>query len=315
MSKSIANVVIATDSFSTLVTRVNQIADAMTFEVITANGSSSGATTTGNGSIVGIFAANTLSADVLRGGTVNASANLVVSSNLQLTGTTTTVNSNFIANNTSFTVYSTNTILSGSNVNINSTTTVSGTLRIPAIANVTGNVVINNSNTYINVTNTTITGGTLDLSANSITVGANNTTVTANVNINGKLAVGNTISYNAAQFGNNGIYGGQYFVRNANLGATTGTPILIWSYAKENFTLANIYTVAKTLSGGNVQSSHAALLTNGTDAYMTVYATLAAPNTSNVGVLTANTDVSNVNLYYTQTSANSSISLNITLNV
>src|SRR4051812_37605658 len=54
--------------------------------VVTANGSANGALTTGNGYVSGIFGASVVAAGMIRGGSVNASANLIVGSNTWVNG-------------------------------------------------------------------------------------------------------------------------------------------------------------------------------------------------------------------------------------
>src|ERR1035437_8474399 len=70
------------DTPITLITLANTIVDTLATEVVTANASLNGALTSGNGYVSGIFGASMLVAGELRGGSVNASANLVLSSNI-----------------------------------------------------------------------------------------------------------------------------------------------------------------------------------------------------------------------------------------
>ena len=82
MAKSVANVVVSTDTFASWVARTNQLADAMTLFTVTVEANTTGAGVTGNGFVTGILSANTFAAgDVLRGGSVATSANLNITSN------------------------------------------------------------------------------------------------------------------------------------------------------------------------------------------------------------------------------------------
>ena len=77
-----ANVVVETDTFRDWLDRTNQLIYVLSTDVVTAKANSTGAVTTGNAHVNGIFSANTLVAKTaLRGGTVAASANLDISSN------------------------------------------------------------------------------------------------------------------------------------------------------------------------------------------------------------------------------------------
>ena len=77
MARSVANVVVSTDTFANWIGKTNQLADAMSVYTVTVDSTANGANVSGNGFVVGILQANTLAAgDVLRGGSVNASANL-----------------------------------------------------------------------------------------------------------------------------------------------------------------------------------------------------------------------------------------------
>ena len=87
MARSVANVVVSTDTFANWIGKTNQLADAMSVYTVTVDSTANGANVSGNGFVVGILQANTLAAgDVLRGGSVNASANLNITSNTRFTG-------------------------------------------------------------------------------------------------------------------------------------------------------------------------------------------------------------------------------------
>lgn len=86
MAKSITPVNITTETFGVLYTRLNEVINAISTEVVTANSSANGALTVGNGYVQGIFGANVLYAvSELRGGNGASSGNLVVSSNANFT--------------------------------------------------------------------------------------------------------------------------------------------------------------------------------------------------------------------------------------
>lgn len=71
-------------NFTALYAAVNAVINAIATEVVTANNSAAGATTIGNGFVVGIFGATTLITSGLRGGNSSASNTLNVVSNLAI---------------------------------------------------------------------------------------------------------------------------------------------------------------------------------------------------------------------------------------
>jgi len=317
MSKSIAEVVVSTDSFSTLITRVNQIADAMSYEVVTANSSSTGSTTTGNAAVVGILSSNTLAVTTsLRGGTVSTPGNLYMTSNVVVSNGVLTVNSSMTVNNTTTGLYSNNATIGGNNLTISSSnTTVTGNTALVGSVFANSDFYINNSNTYIDSYSMTVTGSTIELNPTQLIINATATTISSNTVIDGELAVANTVTISGGiLFGPGGILGQQTFAAIPNLGANTTSPQLVWTYPKSGFTLANMYTVVRSSTAANVQSTQASVICNGVDAYMTVFAVLAAPNTANLGIFSIGTDAANVYMYYTQNQPNSIVTLNITLN-
>ena len=101
----------STDRFSTLFIRVNELVNSLNTEIITANNLANGSPSTGNAYLVGIFAASTLATSTIRGGNVQASGNLAVTTNVNFSGaklvmsgtSSLTIGSNLQANSTEFT--------------------------------------------------------------------------------------------------------------------------------------------------------------------------------------------------------------------
>lgn len=81
MSRLISNVEVATDTFDSWRVKTNQLANAFG-DTVTLIRNSTGEATTGNGFVVGILGANTLTATTLRGGNVATTTVLTVTSNL-----------------------------------------------------------------------------------------------------------------------------------------------------------------------------------------------------------------------------------------
>lgn len=200
MSKPIANVNPNYDTWATLLERVNQMAETFTVQAVTTFANTSGASTTGNGFVVGIFGATTLFAGTdLRGGTVGASANLAISSNAIFNALARFTNTAVFVGNTTF-LASNTTNVSGNNFVINANTVASNTFTFngPVVSSntfahtgpsfsVSGNVSITNANTTITSTNLTVDSATAFLKAivTSNTVALNGATTANTLQVNG----------------------------------------------------------------------------------------------------------------------------------
>lgn len=86
MAKVITPVNVTTDTFSVLIAQVNALIDAISTEIVTANNEPNGSLTTGNGYVNGIFSSVTFAANTIRGGNVQSSQPLTISSNVNVTG-------------------------------------------------------------------------------------------------------------------------------------------------------------------------------------------------------------------------------------
>lgn len=313
MAKSFANVIIATDTFATWLGRTNQLCDAMSVEVITANTSVDGANTTGNTNLVGIFSANTIAAgNGLRGGTVNASANLTISSNAAFAGGNTSFSSNvYIQNDTSI-INAVSTQVNGGTVTINSNTVVAGNLSFTGTrATFTGNVLFNSANATLSSQVTNITSNTLNIDSNTFIVSSNNLTVTSNVEFNGEIVTNDPLTvYDDI---NLSTVGKMTFAANTDLGASVGSPISVYSWARTDYSGASIVARASDILDSKKRMSQMLVVSSNTDVYMTEYATLHAPSSANLGVFSINSNTTHVILRYTQTEASESLLLNITL--
>ena len=91
---------------------------------------------------------------------------------------------------------------------------------------------------------------------------------------------------------------------NSNLGATVGSPLLVYSFPKTTYSSAKITSQVKT-SGGNTQISEIVLAHDTTTPYITVYATVASPIGANNGIYSVAINNANVELSFTQTSSSS----------
>jgi hypothetical protein len=82
MSKTITTVNTSSDTFQIWIDRTNEVINAISTEVLTANSNANGSVTTGNSFLSGIFHATTLTASTLRGGNVQTSDTLTITSNV-----------------------------------------------------------------------------------------------------------------------------------------------------------------------------------------------------------------------------------------
>lgn len=310
MAKNIANVVIATDTFSSWITKTNQLLTALGTEVITANTSNDGANTTGNTNLIGIFGANTVAVGTaLRGGTVNAAANLAITSNVVVSG----ANANFTANlnvtNSATSINAVAMYVTGPTLTISSNTTASGNLAVTgAQLSVSANAVYTGANTTVQSTNFNVTSNTTTVSGNNFNITGTTSTISSNVTFSG--LVNATANVNIT---GDVLYGTRVRITgtsNSDLGATTGAAINVASWPI-TWNAADVITRA-----GNTTATRASkilVVSNNTDAYMTEYAVLNAPTNANLGVYTVTANTTDVILRFTPYVANLSLNLNINL--
>ena len=310
MAKSINQIVIATDTFSSLITRTNQVISALGSEIITANSSNDGANTTGNTNLIGIFGANTIAVGTgIRGGTVNAAANLNVSSNVLFTGANAAFNANVNLTNSATSINAVAMYITGPTLTIGSNTTVSGNLVVSGSqTTVSGNAVFTG-------TNTTVQSLTFNIASNTTIVSGNSFNITgATANIGAQTTFSNNITATAnATFNGDVLYSTRTRitgVSNTDIGSTTGAAINVASWPI-GWNSADVLTrVGNTTS---TRASKILVVSNNADAYMTEYAVLHAPTTANLGVYTVTANTTDVILRFTPYVANLSLNLNIHL--
>lgn len=310
MAKTINQVVIATDTFSSLITRTNQVISALGTEIITANTSNDGANTTGNTNLIGIFSANTISVgNALRGGTVNAAANLAVTSNVAFSGANASFTSNVNINNSATTVNAVAMYITGPTLTLSSNTTASGNIALTgAQLTVGSNAVYTGANTTVQSTNFNVTSNTSTFSGNTVTFSGANVAIASNTTFSGLVNATANVNISSELF-----YGSRMRVTgvsNTDLGATTGAAINVASWPIA-WSSADIHTRA-----GNTTSTRASkilVVSSGNNAYMTEYAVLHSPTTANLGVYSISANTTDVILRFTPYVANMSLSLNINL--
>lgn len=314
MAKNITPIVIATDTFSSLITKTNQIISTLGSEIITANSSNDGANTTGNTNLIGIFGANTIAVgSSIRGGTVNAAANLTVSSNVIFTGANAAFSSNLNITNAVTSINAIAMNVTGPTLNVSSNSTFNANVTL------TGNRIVVGSNANFTGANTTlgsntinITGNTLSISSNTVNITSNGVNITSNTLFTGSVEVTDNITMMGEwRHGPDGMDGIQTHVSNTDLGASTGSPLNVYSWEMMMYKGGDFTSVIK--NGSTSRVSKFLIVTDGTNAYLTEYATLHSPPSSNLGVYSISANTTHALLRFNQTAPNSQLTLNVSL--
>ena len=243
------------------------------------------------------------------------------------------------SNTGAFNLETLNTVANSITSNVTTAFTVNGSGNIAFRA---ANTTIGNTSVYgLRVTNdgttttTTIGGNVATIAANlsitaaqaniaSVTVNTANTTLagagnlsitTANVNITSNVYfTGANVTFGTSANFANVINQSSDFVSavvaNSDIGTGTLSAINVYSYDKTLYSAAEITAVAK--NGGSTQIQKMLIVDDGSsNVYSTVYGTVAAPNTANVGIFSTTVVGSNVVLKFQQTLNNSAVKLKI----
>lgn len=239
MAQQISNVYIATDTFASWVDKTNQGLHLLSTFAVTTTNTAAGALTTGNGSVNGIFSANTIVAGAqLRGGNVTTSNTLFVISTVDVQNT--------FSNAVTIAANLTISAAAGRTANVNTPTEFRANVHIVSSA---ANVWINSTKASVVTTNTDFYGTELAVFNNtaggsrvlSIVSGSNNVTFNTNnytINTTNTLTatVGNAaIVASNTTIGNSSVFG----VRVTNDTVTTSVTI-----AGNQSTIASNLTVS-----------------------------------------------------------------------
>lgn len=208
MAKQIANVDTGTYTFQNWVDATNQALSLLSTAVLTAAVDPSLIETSGTGPLytngvsrVGyshvngfMSADNLVAVSALRGGNVNTSANLNITSNAILTGTTLSVTSNVIATGANISITSANIAAGGGSLNITSNTNISGRVNItgtPASGHaISGNVLFDTDVLIVDSVNNRV--GILKVPTTALDV--NGAITTVNLSVTTTLtSTGNTL--------------------------------------------------------------------------------------------------------------------------
>jgi uncharacterized protein involved in tellurium resistance len=216
------------------------------------------------------------------------------------------VGANVVANATTVLVGNAtfNTAIGNGSITASANLTITPTSHLVVVgaATVSSNVALANT--------LTVTGNT-NLSNTLTVTGA--TTLSSTLGVTGATALANTLAVTGpATHANIVTFKTEHVVdvfANGNLGATTGSDLLIFQFAKADYSSAKLLIQLK--NAGNTQISEALIAHDTTDAYMTTYGTVSSPATANAGLsllgnFSANADTTNVRVYVNQKIASSS---------
>jgi len=188
-------------------------------------------------------------------------------------------------------------VQSSNTLNITSATIASGNLTINASAvfvNVipTTTFTVQTANSYTNTINTTLAGNTLSIPTNTVNFVSNTITVD-NANINSNLIIRTDLSI--------------IVLSNTDIGSNISTPVPVFSFLKASSSSGKITGQIKKGSNTQINEILVAHDTTTNTAQLTVYGTVSAPSSANLGVYSATTNATSIILNVLQTQANSAV--------
>jgi uncharacterized protein involved in tellurium resistance len=192
-----------------------------------------------------------------------------------------------------------NTVVGNGSITASANLTITPTSHLVVVgaATVSSNVALANT--------LTVTGNT-NLSNTLTVTGA--TTLSSTLGVTGATALANTLAVTGpATHANIVTFKTEHVVdvfANGNLGATTGSDLLVFEYPKADYSTAKLLIQLK--NAGNTQISEVLLAHDNSTAQLTTYGTVSSPVAANSGVsllgtFSANVATANVRVYINQT--------------
>ena len=234
-----------------------------------------------------------------------------ISNTLVVTGNTTLSNTLAVTGNTTLS----NTLSVTGAANVLSTFGVSGAANLASTLGVIGATTLANTLGVTGVTtlgnNATIAGtlGVTGAATLSNTIAVTGTATLSNtLGVTGATALANTLAVTGpATHANIVTFKTEHVVdifANGNLGATTGSDLLVFEYPKADYSTAKLLIQLK--NAGNTQISEVLLAHDNSTAQLTTYGTVSSPVSANSGVsllgtFSANVATANVRVYVNQT--------------
>jgi hypothetical protein len=236
--------------------------------------------------LAGTITVDKIQSDTSYNSTVNVVSALVVSNTATFANTTTHTGAATFANTLGVTGATTlsSTLAAGN-------TTITGTLATSGAATFSSTLAAGNTSItgFANISTTLAVGGNSSITGNLVVSGI--TTLTGNVSAGANVSAKALILDNAAIFSNT-----------ATVSNTTQN--IIDSFPKANYSFGKLILTVKPSSGTERHATEILLLHDNTDVLITEYAQLF--NTS-LGSFDAGINNANVEIYFTSTSANASV--------
>lgn len=301
MAKTLTSIAI-TDTFQVWLDKTNALINALATEIVTANNDANGAITSGNAYMSGILSANILSTAGLRGGNVQSSANLAITSNVNVTGyitatTTFSIGANVLANTSALNIGNSSVFTFANSSKI--TTTAVTTTSINAT---TGDITLLNSNSVVS---NSVTVGNVSISTNLLSIG--NSTVNATMNTTA-FTVQNTSGIFTAAIGDsvsNTFFNDKFRFSNSITSGTTTQNVD--SYAMASYRGVEYLFSCKDNANGTGMVTKLLCTHNGVNAFMTEYGEIYSDQ--DLGNFNAITNASHVIIQFTPTVANATVSM------
>lgn len=189
-------------------------------------------------------------------------------------------------------------VVRGGNVTASGTLTVNSAVSVPNTLSVTANLTVTTGTANLFSANVR---GAMDV-ANTLNV-LRATTLANTLTVTGNTSVNNYIIHKTDWV--------THAIANTDLG-TGLTAINLFTFLKADYTSAKI--LLQTRNGANVNVTEALMIHDGTNApLMTVYGRIDAPEGSNNGVLSCDSNTTHVRIRYTQNTINTSTKLHLQL--
>lgn len=248
------------------------------------------------------------------GGLANVTSNVsIVAANVfvnatsaSLTGTLLSISSNITSTQANATFNT--TAFSHIGATLSSTANVTLTGNLHAIG---GNVAFDTTTLFVDHINNRVGMGNTTPDASL--------TITGTANVSGPVRLANTLTaVGPATFSNTVAIANTVTINtehvidvfsNTDLGATTGTPVTVYSFDKTLYTTVKFLTQVESADNANTQGNEMILTHNGNTSTVTVYGTVAAPQGANLGVFSTSINSTAVALNFSQSGASSKVKL------
>jgi hypothetical protein len=249
--------------------------------------------TVGNTTVNTAIVSNSTVSYIDTDGYLRVLGNSNFSNSVLIVGDTTLSNTLAVTGNTTLS----NTLAVTGNTTLSNTLAVTGAVTLANTISVTGNTTLANT---IVVTGAATFSNTISVTGN--TTLANTLGVTGATTLSSTLAVtGNSTFSDIATFKTEHVLD---VFANGNIGATTGSDLLVFEYPKADYSTAKLLIQLK--NAGNTQISEVLLAHDNSTAQLTTYGTVSSPaaansGTSLLGTFSANVATANVRVYVNQT--------------